>query len=89
LFWERVIIVANFQQQQKRNSVGTVRNRNEYSEKKWSMTGRDGKKTGLDGVMTVTDDNHGAGRFTNGQRGQAGVRAINRALARHKIQSGR
>jgi hypothetical protein len=33
------------------------------------MTGRDGKKTGLDGVMTVTDDNDGAGRFTNGQRG--------------------
>jgi hypothetical protein len=53
------------------------------------MTGRDGKKTGLDGVMTVADDNDGAGRFTNGQRGQAGVRAINRALARHKIQSGR
>jgi hypothetical protein len=42
-----------------------------------------------DGVMTVKDDNDGAGRFTNGQLGQAGVRAIDRALARYKIQSGR
>jgi hypothetical protein len=48
------------------------------------MTGKDGKNSERDGVMTVTDDNDGAGRFTNGQRGQAGVRAIDRALARHK-----
>jgi hypothetical protein len=53
------------------------------------MTGRDGKKSERDGAMTVTDDNDGAGRFTNGQLGQAGVRAIDRELDRHKIQSGR
>jgi hypothetical protein len=47
------------------------------------MTGWDGKNSERDGVMTVTDDNNGAGRFTNGQHGQAGVRAIDRALARH------
>jgi hypothetical protein len=48
------------------------------------MTGWDGKNSERDGVMTVTDDNDGAGRFTNCQRGQAGVRAIDRALDRHK-----
>jgi hypothetical protein len=42
-----------------------------------------------DGAMTVTEDNDGAGRFTNGQRGQAGVRAFDRARARHKILSRR
>jgi hypothetical protein len=53
------------------------------------MTGRDGKSSERDSVMAVTDDNDGAGRFTNCQRGWAGVRASDRALARHKIQSGR
>jgi hypothetical protein len=53
------------------------------------MTGRNGKNSERDGVMTVTDDSYGARRFTNGQLGQAGVRAIDRALVRHKIQSGR
>jgi hypothetical protein len=41
--------------------------------------GNDGsgrQKSGLNGVMTVMDDNNGNGRFTNGQCGQAGVRAI-------------
>jgi hypothetical protein len=52
------------------------------------MTGRDGKNFERDGVRTVTDDNDGTGRFTNGQLGQAGVRAIDRALARYKMQSG-
>jgi hypothetical protein len=35
-------------------------------------TGRDGKISERDGVMTVTDDNDGAGRFTNCQLGQSG-----------------
>jgi hypothetical protein len=43
------------------------------------MTGRDGKNSERAGVMTVTDDNAGAGRFTNGQLGQAGVRDRSRA----------
>jgi hypothetical protein len=51
--------------QMKTKLVGTVRNRNEAPERR-SMTGRDGKNSERDAVMTVKYDNDGAGRFTNG-----------------------
>jgi hypothetical protein len=63
---ERVVIVAN---SQKRN-IGRDGKQSKRGAGKIFNDGLGWQKSGLDGVMTVTDDNDGAGRFTNGQRGQ-------------------
>jgi hypothetical protein len=53
------------------------------------MTSQDGKKSVCDGVKTITDgQQRGWAAKKNGQLGQSGVRAIDRAPAGHKEQVG-
>jgi hypothetical protein len=80
LFLERVVIVSKFQMKK----IGRDGKKSKRGSGKKINDGSGRQNSERYGVMTVTDDNNGAGRFTNGQCVQAGVRAIDRALARHK-----